>query len=155
MALVKSIMVSQLVTVAPSDSVANAAKKMSENSIGAVLVVTDGRLDGLFSERDLLTRVIAQGKQPTDTKVGDVLTSSMVTVKADTHIRRCAELFREGAFRHLPVVDGDRPIGIVSARDFFQYLTEGLEKLINQKHYRDQIADGDDPYDHLGGAYDG
>jgi CBS domain-containing protein len=100
-----------------------------------------------------LARVVAEGRDPTTTKVMDVATSQVVSVEVDTSLRECAALLQSKNIRHLPVLDGGRPVGILSGRDFFAYLVEGLERLVHQARYKEALADGDDPYDHLGGSY--
>ena len=126
---------------------------MRDAGVGAVLVMDGDRLEGLFSERDLLTRVTAEGKDPGQTHVGDVSTRDVVTFDADTPIKDCAEIVRAKRFRHLPVTKGGKTVGILSARDFFAFMVEGLERFIDQSRYQNQLDEGLDPYDHLGGSY--
>lgn len=148
-----TLMKTELVTAAPDESVSQAAVSMSRNGVGAVLVLDGGTLVGVLSERDVLARVVAEGRDPTTTKVMDVATSQVVSVDVDTSLRECAALLQSKNIRHLPVLDGGRPVGILSGRDFFAYLVEGLERLVHQARYKEALADGDDPYDHLGGSY--
>src|SRR5690606_8132427 len=153
MATIASLMKTQLVTVSPTDAVALAARRMAETGVGALMVVEDGALVGLCSERDVVERVVAVGKDPATTIDGEVATKVLETVAPDTRLRRCAEILREGGFRHLPVVDGGRPVGILSARDFFEHVVGTLEQLVDQKQYQDKLGEGVDPYDHPGGSY--
>lgn len=153
MAVISSLMKTEMVTAQPDELVADVSKRMRDNAVGAVLLVVGGRLEGLFSERDLLTRVVAEGRDPAITRVGDVATRELVTVDEDTHIRRCAQLLKDKRFRHLPVLQAGRPVGILSSRDFFEYVADGLEKLVDDLRYQRQLEDGADPYDHLGGSY--
>jgi CBS domain-containing protein len=81
------------------------------------------------------------------------MTKDPITVGPETHVRECAELISERGFRHLPVVHDGKPIGVLSVRDFQQYIVSGLETLIDQTRYREALAEGQDPYDHLGGGY--
>jgi CBS domain-containing protein len=119
----------RLVIVAPGDTVAKAARTMSDNELGAVLVVDNGKLTGIFSERDLLKRVVASGKDPTRTFVGEVATPHPVTVGATAQISDCYRIIKEKGFRHLPVVAADEtPIGIISARDFLQFMAVCIEE---------------------------
>ena len=101
-----------------------------------------------------MVRVIAEGKDPSATKIGDVSTRNVVTFEADTHVKECAEIVREKRFRHLPVTQDGKTVGILSARDFFAYMVEGLERFIDQAAYQNQLDEGIDPYDHAGGSYD-
>jgi CBS domain-containing protein len=157
MALIDGIMKTELVTAGPNDSVRDVAAQMDRNGAGAVLVVEgagdDSKLLGLFSERDLLQRVVVPGLDPDATGVGSVMTCDPITVGPDTHVRECAELIRDRGFRHVPVLRGGRPVGILSSRDFQDHIVKGLEALVDNDEYRDAIADGRDPYDHIGGGY--
>lgn len=156
MATVGEIMTTGLVTCRPGDTVVDAVARMAEAEIGAVLLVEKGgKLVGLFSERDLLLRVIAEGRSPAVVKVGEVATHDLVTVEASTSARQCAELLRQHRFRHLPVVRDGAPVGILSARDFFDYVASGFERFIDRARYEESLEEGIDPYDHLGGGYEG
>ncbi len=75
------------------------------------------------------------------------------TVTRDASLRECAEKLRANHVRHLPVVDGNRPVGIISARDFFETASSELEGLVEHLRYDEQLREGQDPYDHLGGSY--
>jgi CBS domain-containing protein len=153
MSSVDSIMQEKIVTAAADESVADIAQRMKDDSIGAVLVVEDGGLAGVFSERDLVTRVVAKGRDPAKTPVGDVATREIVSVGRNASIRECAEQLRTHGIRHLPVVEGDRPVGIISARDFFDAISGGLERFIERARYDEDLRGSDDPYDHIGGSY--
>jgi CBS domain-containing protein len=150
---VEALMKRELVAVDPGVSVAEAARRMREARVGAVLLLEGGSLTGIFSERDLATRVVAEGRSPDATKVGEVATRPVVTVPAGTSLRRCAETLRDKGVRHLPVVAGGKAVGILSARDFFEAVAGGLEGLIERSRYDEKLRDNIDPYDHLGGSY--
>lgn len=154
MSTIGSIMKTEIATARSEETVAEVARRMSQKRIGAVLLVDGGKLTGLFSERDLLTRVVAAGKDPAQTPVGEVATREVVSVTPNTHIKSCAETIKSGGFRHLPVAEGDAVVGIISARDFFAYLSKGLERFIDQARYEQRLDEGVDPYDHLGGGYE-
>ena len=154
MAIIGALMQTEMVTARPEEKLIDVAQRMRDNRVGAVLVVDGERLEGLFSERDLLTRVVAEGKDPALTMVGAVATKEVTTVGVDTHIKQCAMLLREKRFRHLPVMEGGKPVGILSARDLFEFVVEGLERVVDEIRYKQQIEDGMDPYDHFGGGYD-
>jgi len=143
-----------LVTATPAETVRDVSDRMQRNGVGAVLVVEADALRGLFSERDLLTRVVVPGRDPDTTAVGDVMTPDPVAVDVGTHVRDCAELIRKRGFRHLPVTQDGRPVGILSARDWNEFIVQGLESFIDRARYREQLAEGADPYDHLGGGYE-
>jgi CBS domain-containing protein len=153
MAGIDTLMVTEMVTATPEESVAEVARRMSSNKIGAVLVVKDGALWGLFSERDLLTRVVREKRDPEHTDVGDVATRDLVTIDVKGPVKAVLKIFREKKFRHLPVVRDGKPVGILSTRDFLEFLVEGLERYIDDLKYKRDLAEGKDPYDHLGGSY--
>lgn len=153
MAKVATLMVTEMVTARPNETVAEVARRMADNRIGAVLVVEGGELKGLFSERDLLNRVVADFRNPETTRLEHVCTKDVVTIDVDAPVRRVLELFREKRFRHLPVVDNGKPVGILSVRDFLEYLVGGLESYIDDLRYKRDLAEGIDPYDHIGGSY--
>ena len=153
MAIIGSLMKTEMVTASPNETVADVAKRMRDNRVGAVLVVDGDRLKGLFSERDLLTRIVAEGKNPASTQVGDVATTGLVTVGVDTPIKDCAQILKDKRFRHLPVLEDGRAVGILSARDFFEFVVEGLERFVDAMRYQKELEDGVDPYDHFGGGY--
>lgn len=153
MAGIADLMVTETVTARADESVKVVAKRMSGNKIGAVLVMDGERLQGVFSERDLLGRVVAEGRDPAATKVGEVATRELVTIGEDASLRHVLNIFREKQFRHLPVVRDGKAVGILSIRDFLDYLVGGLEHYIDQLKYRRELAEGIDPYDHVGGSY--
>jgi CBS domain-containing protein len=153
MAGIADLMVTQMVTATPHETVVEVVRRMSNNKVGAVLIVDNGALWGLFSERDLVTRVVREDRDPHTTEVGDVATRDLVTIGIDAPVKAVLELFRQKKFRHLPVVRDGKPAGILSTRDFFEYLVEGLESYIDEIAYNRDLAAGVDPYDHLGGSY--
>lgn len=155
MSAIGSLMKTELVRATADESVAHAAWSMARNHVGAVLVVEGEKLVGILSERDVLERVVAEGRDPAATKVAEVATSQVVTVDAGVSLRECAELLRSKGIRHLPVLRNGRPAGILSSRDFFVYVVEGLERLVDRARYEQALAEGEDPYDHLGGSYGG
>lgn len=153
MALIESLMKTEMVTAAGDETVAHAAWSMARNGVGAVLVVEREELVGILSERDVLDRVVAEGRDPTTTQVAEVATSEVVSVDVATHIRTCAEMLISNNMRHLPVLRDGRPVGILSSRDFLAYVVQGLEKIIDRSQYEKALSEGEDPYDHLGGAF--
>lgn len=110
--------------VAPTDPVAKAAGVMKEHRVGCVLVCTESRIVGIFTERDLLRRVLAAGL-PLTTAVQEVMTPDPVTVQPGEAVGVAVARMEEGGYRHLPVVDAEgRPQGILSARRIVHYLVE-------------------------------
>ena len=107
----------RVLSVDAEQSVIETVRLMTEFNIGAVPVLRDGELVGIFSERDLMRRVVAGGRSPGMTKVSEVMTSKPKTVSADADVEDCIALMREAGFRHLPVVEGTKLRGLVSLRD--------------------------------------
>jgi CBS domain-containing protein len=107
----------RLVLAAPEATVASAARMMKEGAVGAVLVVQGGRLVGIFTERDAVYRVMAAGRDPWATTLGEVMTREPKTVAPEETFGYALLLMHENGFRHAPVVATDgRPVGVVSAR---------------------------------------
>jgi CBS domain-containing protein len=98
-------------------TVFDVAQAMVERNIGAVPVLRDGLLIGIFSERDLMKRVVVEGRDPRTTQVDEVMTDDPLTVGPDESLETCMILMRRHGFRHLPVCEGKRLRGIVSLRD--------------------------------------
>jgi CBS domain-containing protein len=153
MAVIRDIMIKNPITLSPDDTVLEAARQMRESAVGAVLVVDNGRLAGLFSERDLLRSVVAPQRDPSATRLGNVCTKEVVAIEANQTLKGVLAIFRAGKFRHLPVVENGKPVGILSTRDFLDYLVVGLDRYIEDLRYRHELTEGVDPYDHLGGSY--
>ena len=153
MAGARELMVTDMTTATSDETVAAVASRMSANKIGAVLVIDQGVLRGLLSERDVMQRVVADGRDPRATRVGDVATREVVVVDVNAPLKSVLTVFREKKFRHLPVVDAGKPVGILSTRDFLAFLVEGLERYIDESKYRSGLSGDIDPYDHIGGSY--
>jgi CBS domain-containing protein len=98
-------------------TVVEAARFMMEHNIGALPVLRNGELVGMFSERDIMNRVVAVGRMPGQTRVGEVMTANPRSVSVDESIENCLFLMREFGFRHLPIVEGKQLKGLVSVRD--------------------------------------
>lgn len=111
-----------LLTVEAEVPVAAAVQQMAERNVGAVLVVEEGRLAGIMTERDLM-RAFARGLRD-DTVVGECMTAHPETIAPNDTIKHAAVLMIHGGYRHLPVVDGDAPIGVLSIRDLVQVFLE-------------------------------
>ena len=115
---VRTIVEGQKVVELPADCTVDvAAKTMKECRIGAVLVVEGGRLAGIFTERDALFRVLAEERDPRTTQLAEVMTLHPQTIGPDQPFGHALHMMYEGGFRHVPVVENGRPVGIVSSRD--------------------------------------
>jgi len=126
----------ELYHVTPSLAVADAARYMSERNVGAVCVLEQNRLVGIFSERDLMKRVIAVNRDPGSTRVSEVMTAKPVVVDVHDSLERCLQTMKQAGIRHLPVVEGDKLIGLVSLRDLLQGdLDEKVDELKLMQDY--------------------
>jgi len=153
MTTIASLMATDLVTAAAEEPVSAVAKRMASSRVGAVLVVERGRLVGLVSERDLLMRVVANDCDPDTTGIGDIETHDLVTLDVKQSLKDALQVFRSRRFRHLPVLDNGKPVGILSTTDLHSYLVDEFERFVGDLKYRTSLADGIDPYDHFGGQY--
>lgn len=106
-----------LVVAKPTMSVFEAAVAMREKGVGSVVIEEKGQLAGIFTERDLLNRVVASGKNPEKTALSDVMTKDVMGLEGDKPLLHALHLMHQNAFRHVPVLENGRPIGMVSARD--------------------------------------
>ena len=106
-----------LITASPQTTVRDAAQAMSKAHVGAILVIDNGTLAGIFTERDALQRVLAKGVDPATTPLSAVMTAKPITVSASLPLGHALHLMYDGGFRHVPVVDQGKPVGMVSARD--------------------------------------
>ena len=104
-------------TIDREASVRDAAVLMNQRRIGAVVVSSGDRVVGIFTERDILNRVVAAGKQPGDTRVADVMTSPMACCRRDTALTECKSIMTTKRIRHLPVVENDKLYGMISTGD--------------------------------------
>ncbi len=147
-------MVTNMVTATPFETVLDVTRRMVEHKVGAVLIVKDGDLWGLFSERDLLIRVVGQQRDPRITDIGEVATREVVTIDAEASLSTVLEVFKQNKFRHLPVMRNGKPVGILSTRDFLDFLVQRCERCIDDVTYNRRLGEGIDPYDHPGGSYD-
>ncbi|MGF1631690.1 MAG: cyclic nucleotide-binding/CBS domain-containing protein [Kiloniellaceae bacterium] len=116
-----------------STTVRDAARNMAERHIGAILVGQGRRLEGIFTERDVLTRVVARGLDPDATTLGKVMTPDPDTVNPDDMALEVLERLRASGYRHLPVVDDGQVVGIVSIRDLYAAAKRELEEDLQQR----------------------
>lgn len=122
-----------VVTLQPGATVREAAQIMTERHIGAVLVEENGRLAGIFTERDVLARVVAKGLDPDGTRLDGVMTRDPDTLDpGDTPLHALTRM-RDAGYRHLPVVNGETLVGIVSIRDLYAAVHSQLESDLQQR----------------------
>jgi CBS domain-containing protein len=125
---VADLMTPATVSDAPDDTLADASKKMWEQQTGSLLVMEGSKLIGIITERDLL-RAMAEGDDPTGTKVRDMMTKDVVTIGPGTNLRDAAKIMFDHWFRHLPVAtaEGD-VVGIISLRDLLSVVAQGMDE---------------------------
>lgn len=122
----------QIYAVAPDDSVYEAVRRMSEFGVGALVVLDGETLAGIVSERDYARKVVLQGRLSKETPVADIMTRSVVTAAPAQTVRDCMKLMTERKIRHLPVVDGDRVIGMLSIGDLVKQIITTQQAQIEQ-----------------------
>ena len=105
------------VCMAPGESVSVAAKAMKEYGIGTVLVLTEGRLSGLVTDRDITVRVLAENRDPLTTPIGDICSSELVVLGPGDDVEQATRLIRERAVRRIPILADGIPVGVVSIGD--------------------------------------
>jgi CBS domain-containing protein len=136
---IRSIIADQeLVTAAATTTVSEAARLMREHRVGAVMVVEDGKLVGVFTERDALFRIVAEERDGRTTQLAAVMTRNPQTIHPDKPFAHALQMMYGGKFRHVPVVEDGRPIGMVSARDA---LGPELEAFVYELLRQEQIGD--------------
>ncbi|MGE0118845.1 MAG: CBS domain-containing protein [Dongiaceae bacterium] len=108
----------QLLTLPRTASVRDAARVMRERHVGSVLIAATDRLEGIFTERDMVFRVVAEGRDPDATALADVMTADPDVLPPQASALDALRRMQDGGYRHLPIVDRGRLVGIVSRRDF-------------------------------------
>ena len=112
------------VSVSPLVTVSQAAQEMNRRKVGSVLVMEGGQLLGIFTERDVLWRVVAAGLDPKTTPLSQVMTRNPITVGPETPIQSVMDVFTEKRFRHLSVVDDGRLLGVISIGDVLRWAAD-------------------------------
>ena len=114
----------EIVAIAPAAPVIDAIRAMADHGIGALLVMDGPRLAGIVSERDYARKVILQGRSSRDTPVADIMTARVVSVSPADTADRCMQVMTEHRIRHLPVLDGDAVVGVLSIGDLVKAVIE-------------------------------
>ena len=118
-------------TIAPQAPVLEAIRLLAEKHIGALLVVKDGELVGIVSERDYARKVILMGRSSAELPVAEIMTTPVTTVSPDDTVHRCMEIITEQRIRHLPVVEKRKVVGIVSIGDLVKAVIEEQQQTID------------------------
>jgi CBS domain-containing protein len=128
----------KLLTAPPDTTVLEASRRMRTKNAGAVLIVEQDKVVGIFTERDVVFRVVAQGRDAKATRVAEVMTPSPKTIGPDASFGYAMIQMQKNGFRHLPVIEDGRPIGIVSARNA---LDPDLEEFVFEAQRRKRILE--------------
>lgn len=127
-------------SVGPDETVYDAIAMMADKGIGALLIISNGKLVGIFSERDYARKIILQGRSSKNTKVREIMTGSPVTVTRDHTVDECMRIITHHRVRHLPVMDGDRLLGVISIGDLVNAIIAAQAQTID--HLRTYITGG-------------
>ena len=123
-------------SVSSDQSVLDAIKLMAEKGVGALLVMDDGRLEGIVSERDYARKVVLEDRSSRDTSVSAIMTPNPVTITRENDINECMALMTDKHFRHLPVVEGEIVVGMISIGDLVKAVIKEQQFTIDQlEHY--------------------
>jgi len=122
----------QIWSIAPTATVYEAIARMSEKSVGALLVMSEGRLAGIISERDYARKVILKDRSSKQTQVWEIMTDRVITANPRNTVEECMRAMTEQRIRHMPVLDGDRVVGIVSIGDLVNWTITAHEETIGQ-----------------------
>ena len=123
-------------SISPVTSVYNALEIMVEKNVSSLLVMENEKLVGIFTERDYARKVTLKGKLSRETPIGDVMTGNVITVTPDSTINECMQIMSDKFIRHLPVIDDDQLVGVVSIGDVVKFVIEEQKFIIkNMEHY--------------------
>ena len=126
----------ELYRAEPGQTVAEVAAHMAAVNVGAILVLEEGVLRGIFSERDLMKRVVLEGRDPQRTLVGEVMSTSLTKASPDTTMEEAMEMMRSCGCRHLPVMQANKVVGFISMRDLmFEELEQKTEEIRHMRNY--------------------
>lgn len=122
----------QVHSVTPDDTVLTAIKRMAELGVGALVVLEDSKLVGILSERDYARKIVLAGKSSKETPVRDIMSSPVLTTTVEGRANDCMRLMTDRRIRHLPVVDGDQVVGMLSIGDLLKVAISEQQKVIDQ-----------------------
>ncbi len=130
--LLKGKPVRPVVSVSPSNTVLAAIKVLASEDVGAAIVMSEGKLAGIFSERDYTRKIVLKGRSSESTRVEEIMSANVICVSPRTKLRDCMALMTEKNIRHLPVVEEGKVVGMVSIRDIVSDIIADQDFTISQ-----------------------
>lgn len=126
----------EVFSISPEATVFEALKMMADHNVGALLVMSEGKVAGILSERDCIRRLDLHGRNSRETKVGEIMTSKVLYAQASQSLEECVAIMIDKNIRHLPVFENDELIGLISARDALNEMVDQQKFMISQlEHY--------------------
>jgi len=122
----------EVFTIAPEATVLDALKMMAKHNVGALLVMTEDKMDGIVSERDCIRKVELMGRDAKATKVSEIMTGDVITIDCSQPLEECMALMIDKNIRHLPVYDGSELAGLLSVRDVLKEVIEVQQMMLSQ-----------------------
>lgn len=122
----------EVFTIAPEAAVLEAITLMAKHNIGALLVMTEGNVDGIVSERDCIRKVELEEKSAKDTRVSDIMTSKVISIDCAQPLEECMALMLDKNIRHLPVYDGTKLMGLLSVRDVLKEVVDVQQTMLSE-----------------------
>ena len=125
----------KVITARPGQTIVEVAAILAEHQIGCVVVVDErGALTGIVSERDIISKVVAKGRNPSEATVGEVMTSEVIFCTLETQISRAQRIMAEYGIRHLPIVEDGVPVGMISSRDVMAHELSASKEVIQRQN---------------------
>jgi len=118
----------QIITLPPSSTAFEAVQKMSDHLIGSIVVMDGDSLVGIFTERDLLNRVVAKGLDPKAVSLSEVMSKNVRTVRIQESVEAVFNKMEETRCRHIPIMDGEKVVGVLTMRNILEWLTEQMKQ---------------------------
>lgn len=122
----------EVFTIAPDATVLEAIRLMAKHNIGALLVMTEGNVDGIVSERDCIRKVELEGRSSKETQISEIMTSKVINIDCAQPLEECMALMLEKNIRHLPVYDGTKLMGLLSVRDVLKEVVDVQQMMLSE-----------------------